>query len=231
MSGFSRTFFETVDRRDVRMIQRRKRLCFACEPGKPIGVVRERVREDLQGDVAIEPGIARAIDLAHPAFADQRGDLVDTEAATGSECQIGVDYTVECDSATVRAVRRCDGAGVRRCEVQSAAAMSAPSNPRLSGTVAPSHPAPSHCLSHPRISVSPQYMMCRSGTGAATGGQSGGFWRVTMKTVIAFASVLLVGASAHAQTSSVSAAACERLAASLKLPNTTVTSAQARRCR
>ena len=48
-----------------------------------------------------------------------------------------------------------------------------------------------------------------------------------MKTVIAFASVLLVGASAHAQTSSVSAAACERLAASLKLPNSTVTSATA----
>ena len=48
---------------------------------------------------------------------------------------------------------------------------------------------------------------------------------VIAKTVIAFASVLLVGASAHAQTSSVSAAACERLAASLKLPNSTVTSA------
>jgi hypothetical protein len=52
------------------MIQRRKRLCFAREPGKPLGVVRERVWEDLQGDIAIEPDIARPVHLAHPAFAD-----------------------------------------------------------------------------------------------------------------------------------------------------------------
>ena len=48
-----------------------------------------------------------------------------------------------------------------------------------------------------------------------------------MKTVIAVVCVLLSGTLAHAQTSSVSAAACERLASSLRLPNTTVSSAQA----
>ena len=50
-----------------------------------------------------------------------------------------------------------------------------------------------------------------------------------MKTVvtIAVAYVLLSGAIVHAQTPSVSAAACERLAASLALPNSTVTSAVA----
>ena len=48
-----------------------------------------------------------------------------------------------------------------------------------------------------------------------------------MKTVIAVACVLLSGTLAQAQTPSVSAAACERLAASLALPNSTVTSAEA----
>ncbi len=45
-----------------------------------------------------------------------------------------------------------------------------------------------------------------------------------MRIVIAVACVLLSGTFAHAQTPSVSAAACERLAASLALPNSTVTS-------
>ena len=34
------------------------------------GIRREAGREDLDGDVAIEPRIARAIDLAHPACAE-----------------------------------------------------------------------------------------------------------------------------------------------------------------
>ena len=46
-----------------------------------------------------------------------------------------------------------------------------------------------------------------------------------MKTVLAVASLLLISAPGYAQTSTASAASCERLAASLKLPNSTVTSA------
>ena len=48
-----------------------------------------------------------------------------------------------------------------------------------------------------------------------------------MKTVIAVACVMLSGTFVHAQTPAVSAAACERLATSLVLPNSTVTSAKA----
>ena len=48
-----------------------------------------------------------------------------------------------------------------------------------------------------------------------------------MKTVFAVACVLLSGTFAQAQTPSVSAAACERLATSLALPNSSVTSAKA----
>ncbi len=48
-----------------------------------------------------------------------------------------------------------------------------------------------------------------------------------MRTVMAVAGVLLFGVSLDAQAQSVSAAACERLAASLSLPKSTVTSAKA----
>ena len=76
-------FFEAVDRGDVGMIQRRERLRFAREPREPIGIVRERVRQDLDRDVAIQLRVARAIHLAHAAFADLRGDFVDAEARAG----------------------------------------------------------------------------------------------------------------------------------------------------
>ena len=41
----------------------------------------------LMRDVAIELGVARAIDLAHAAFADLGGDFVDAEAGAGGEGQ------------------------------------------------------------------------------------------------------------------------------------------------
>ena len=40
-------FFEAVDVRDVRMVQRGERLRFACEPREPIGIVREQSRAGL----------------------------------------------------------------------------------------------------------------------------------------------------------------------------------------
>ena len=73
--------------RDVRMVQRRERLGFAREPGEPIGIVRERVGQDFERDVAIELRVASPIDLSHPAFADRRSDFVDAEAGAGSEGQ------------------------------------------------------------------------------------------------------------------------------------------------
>ena len=56
--------------RDVRMVERRERLRFALEAREPLRIGGERGRQDLDRDVAIELGIARAIDLAHAAGAD-----------------------------------------------------------------------------------------------------------------------------------------------------------------
>ena len=50
-----------------------------CEPGQPLGIVRERVRQDLQSDVAIQRRVAGPINLSHAAFADRRDDFVDAE--------------------------------------------------------------------------------------------------------------------------------------------------------
>jgi hypothetical protein len=52
---------------------------------QPIEVVRERGGKNLDGDVASEPRIARAIDLAHAARADERDDFIRTEASAGRE--------------------------------------------------------------------------------------------------------------------------------------------------
>ena len=51
----------------------------ALEPGATIRVRGERVRQDLDRDVARKLAVMCAIDLAHPARAEQRPDLVRAE--------------------------------------------------------------------------------------------------------------------------------------------------------
>jgi hypothetical protein len=55
----------------------------ALEPRAAIGVGAEDVGQDLQGDVAPQPAVARAIDLAHAARAERRDDLVRPKRVPG----------------------------------------------------------------------------------------------------------------------------------------------------
>jgi hypothetical protein len=56
--------------------------------------VRQLGREDLDGDLATEPRVAGAVDLAHSAGAERRQDFVRSNARTWIEWQGGrVDYT------------------------------------------------------------------------------------------------------------------------------------------
>src|SRR5215207_3362163 len=87
-----RTVLETVNLRDVRMVQRGQRLRFAREAREPIGNGRKGLGQDLQGHVAIEFGVARAIHLAHASGADGRDDLVGAESCSWGERQDPVDY-------------------------------------------------------------------------------------------------------------------------------------------
>jgi len=82
--------FESVDGRDVRVVQRGKNFGFALKPREPIGVRGERARENLDRDLTLQFRIGRSIHLAHPAFADLRGDIVNAEARPWSDGQPGV---------------------------------------------------------------------------------------------------------------------------------------------
>ncbi len=75
--------------RDVRMVQRCEHLCLALEAGEPLGIRRYRCRQHFEGDLAPEVRIRRAINLAHPTFANLGLDLVRAQArarSKGHEC-------------------------------------------------------------------------------------------------------------------------------------------------
>ena len=75
--------YEAVDRRDVGMVEGGEHLRFSAEPCDAITIKREGVRQDLQRDIAIELGVARAIDLARAPFAEQGHDFVRADASAG----------------------------------------------------------------------------------------------------------------------------------------------------
>ena len=76
---------EPVDGRDVRVIQGRKDFRFALEPRHSFRVSRDRLWQDLNGDIAIEPRVACSIDFAHPARAEGGDNLVRTEARSSGQ--------------------------------------------------------------------------------------------------------------------------------------------------
>jgi hypothetical protein len=69
-----------VDLADEGMVEGRRRSGFADEPLLHSRVVGELLGQELQGDVPFEDRVAREIDLAHAAAADETDDLVMLEA-------------------------------------------------------------------------------------------------------------------------------------------------------
>src|SRR5687768_6650053 len=61
------------------MIERRERLRLALEAREPFGIDGEQRRQDLDRHDPIEPGVTRAIHLAHAAGANGTDDLVGSE--------------------------------------------------------------------------------------------------------------------------------------------------------
>ena len=62
------------------MRQRGDGVRLALEAREPIGIGRKRRGQDLDGDLAPQFRVARAIDLAHATGTDRRDDFVDAEA-------------------------------------------------------------------------------------------------------------------------------------------------------
>jgi len=67
------------------MVQGREDLRFTLEPGEPVRIEREMLREDLEGDVPAQCDIPGSPHLSHPAGPDGRVDLIRAEANAGLE--------------------------------------------------------------------------------------------------------------------------------------------------
>jgi hypothetical protein len=67
---------ETVQRRDVRMIERREHPRLAFEAFQSLPVFRYFDGQELESDLPPEDAVARAVHLAHSADADERENLV-----------------------------------------------------------------------------------------------------------------------------------------------------------
>jgi hypothetical protein len=78
-------FLETVDGRDVGMVERGEDAGFATEARDPIGIVDEGRRQGLDRDVAAEPRVVRPVDFTHPPGAERRDELVRPEARAHEE--------------------------------------------------------------------------------------------------------------------------------------------------
>src|SRR6266481_4121241 len=61
---------------DVRMIQTRDGFCFALKPLLANRIGGELRRKNLDGDVALQPRVPRAIHFSHPTCAEGRRDFV-----------------------------------------------------------------------------------------------------------------------------------------------------------
>ena len=80
---------ESVDLRDVGMVQRGQRLRLAFEAHQAVGIGGKKIGQDLDGNVTIELRIAGAIDLAHSARADRGADFKMPDACAWIQRQRG----------------------------------------------------------------------------------------------------------------------------------------------
>ena len=74
---------DVVDGEDVGVVQGRGRAGFLLEAAQAIGIAGPERRQHLDRDIAVEPRVARPVDVAHASGAEGREDLVRTEAASG----------------------------------------------------------------------------------------------------------------------------------------------------
>ena len=82
---------QAVDSGDVGVIQRGEDFRFPLKPRHSFRISNEGLRQDLDGDIAIEPRVARPIHFTHPASPKGGENLVRTEArAIGQGHQSGM---------------------------------------------------------------------------------------------------------------------------------------------
>src|SRR5436309_200769 len=82
------SFADVVQRADVRVGQLRDGARFPVEPLAELRVRGQRAWQNLDGDDPVEPRVAGAIDLAHPAGTKRSQDLVGTELRSSREAHL-----------------------------------------------------------------------------------------------------------------------------------------------
>src|SRR5262245_47192452 len=68
-----RALFQSIDRADMRMIQRGKELCLAFETCEPLGIRCECIVQNFDRNVPLKTHIASAVHFPHTTLANQRG--------------------------------------------------------------------------------------------------------------------------------------------------------------
>ena len=76
---------DVMKRGDMRVVQAGDRVCLALEPGAGLGLIRDVLQQDFNGDAPVEPRIASFVDLAHAACADERDDFVMTQTCASRQ--------------------------------------------------------------------------------------------------------------------------------------------------
>src|SRR5262249_49892645 len=81
-------FLESVYPRHIGMIQGREQPRFALEARQPLGILGKISRQRLDRHIAAEPGVARAVNLAHTPRTKRSNDLERAEPGPRSEVHL-----------------------------------------------------------------------------------------------------------------------------------------------
>jgi hypothetical protein len=80
-----RAIFHSIDRGDVRVVQRGQHFRFALEARHALGIASERFRQNFDRHVALQFRVAGSIHFAHAARADGGQNFVGAQASSGSQ--------------------------------------------------------------------------------------------------------------------------------------------------
>jgi hypothetical protein len=83
---------DVVQRADVGMVEGGDGSCLAFEP-LPVHRIVGELREDLDGDSALEPCISRTVNLSHSAHTEHGENLVGSQTRSRGQYHIGANYT------------------------------------------------------------------------------------------------------------------------------------------
>src|ERR1700733_5482843 len=84
---------ESVNRKDVWMVQSCGRLCLLLKAPQPVGIFRHKRWKNLDGNVSLQNWVSGAINLAHPSGAQQAQNLVAIDFRAWGQCHVEADYT------------------------------------------------------------------------------------------------------------------------------------------